>query len=297
GEGPIEVDGALLDCLDEAITMAELTQGYFNPTIGAVSDVYEGRFEQSGEVQQGPSAEALEAARKTIVPYAQLRDYIVLDQDAHTVDLRPYEGGQYRLSLSAIGKGYALAHLGFSRDSSYLINAGTSSMRGHLGEEEAHEREPISWNIATHVPDGTDILFAFKLGEASVSVSGDDENYYLLEDGTRVHHILNPFTGTSENYWRNVVLVGEDAGVLDALSTALFNIEDEQLVKEIIRDVEQSYGMTIDYCFVREEDAGTFQLRGSQSFLERILPDYNKGELNPRMFIMDEEGNEAWQSM
>ena len=286
GEGPVEVDDVLLGCLEEAIDMAELTQGYFNPTVGLLADVYEGRFEHVGKVQESPTPAAIEAARATVVPYAQLRDHIVIDWNAHTVDLRPYKGQAFRVSLGGIGKGYALSQLGFSHDTSYLVSAGASSMRAHVAPDE----EGVSWTIGSHVPDSTDILFAFRLDDGSVSTSGDDENYYLLEDGTRVHHILNPFTGASENYWRNVVLVGDDAGVLDALSTALFNLEDEQVIKELISAVEQSYDMTIDYCFVAEEEAGTFELRGSQGFFDRLLPEYVSDKLNPRMYIMDEEG-------
>lgn len=287
GEGPIEIDPALFACLEEALTMAELTEGFFNPTIGAVSDVYEGRFEQTGEVQEGPSADQLESALASVVPVEELREYIVLDEAAGTVELLPYKGQQFRLTLSAIGKGFALDQLAFSQDSSFLISAGSSSIRAHIGSMEERAAEPVSWNVATYVPDATDILLAFRMDEGSVSVSGDDENYYLLEDGTRVHHILNPFTGKSENFWRNVVLVGDKAGVLDALSTALFNVEDEQRISEIVHNVEEHYGISIDFCFVQKEEPGMFQLRGNQGFFDRLIPEYVSDVVDQRMYIFE----------
>ena len=286
GEGPLEVDPALIACLDEALTMAELTKGYFNPTVGLLVDAYEGRFEHAGEVQDNPTSSAIDAARASIVPYEHLRECIVLDTQANTVELRPYKGQTFGLNVGAIGKGFALEQLAFSTDTSYMLSAGSSSIRTHVVQREGD----TSWSVAAHEPDSTDMLFAFQLDDASLSASGDDESYYLLADGTRVSHILNPFTGYSENYWRNVIVVGDKAGVLDALSTALFNVEDEDQILDTIHAVEEHYGMTIDYCFVQNEEGGTYMLSGNEGFLNRMLPEYMSDKLNPRMYIFGEGG-------
>lgn len=275
-EGPIQVDRALFDCLDEALTMAELTEGYFNPTVGKLVDVYEGRLEHAGEVQENPTAKAVEDALDHVVPWQELRDHVVLDAAACTVELVPYEGLEFGLSLGAIGKGFALANMELEQRGSYLVSAGTSSMRGHVDEVD----DGVTWNVATHVPDGSDLLFAFRLDEGSVSTSGDDESYYLLADGTRVHHILNPFTGYSENHYRNVVLVGENAGVLDALSTALFNVGELEDVLTMIERVEQHYVTDISYCLVIEDGDG-YRLEMDDAFKECLIPEYTSGLVVP----------------
>lgn len=289
GEGPLEVDLPLLDCIEEAITMAELTRGYFNPTVGKLTALYEEKFADVGAVEENPSEASIAQALDTIVPYDTLRDYIVLDEGNSTVELKPYNGQAFTLTLGAIGKGYVLSTASFSLDSSYLLSAGASSIRGYVAAQE----DEISWNVAVHEPDSTDLLFAFELNNASISTSGDDENYYLLADGTRVHHVLNPFTGTSENFYRNVVLVGQDAGVLDALSTALFNMSDEEEIRATIARVEEHYDIEIDYAFVVAEDGGTYLLRGNEGLRERIIPEYMSDKLNPRMYIMEEDAEAA----
>ena len=269
GEGPVKVDRALFDLIEESILMAELTEGYFNPTVGKLVDVYEGRLAGTAQVQDAPDAQDVEEARNTVVPYDKLRSCILLDEAKSTVELAPCEGSEYALNVGAIGKGFALSRLAFSQDESYLVTAGASSIRGHVGTLE----DDVTWNVATHEPDGTDLLFAFRLDEGSVSTSGDDESFYLLEDGTRVHHILNPHTGYSENHYRNVVLVGQDAGVLDALSTALFSVGDLDAVKEMIERVEDHAGFDISYCLVVQEGDG-YRLEMDEAFEGRLLPEY-----------------------
>lgn len=285
GRGPIEVDMPLFDCIDEALTMAELTQGYFNPSIGKLAALYEDKFVEGVAVEENPTEETILQALETVVPYDKLHEHIVLDAENCTVELKPYNGKEFALTLGAIGKGYALSTVAFSLDSSYLLSAGASSIRGHLGSMEGG----ISWNVAVHEPDAADLLLAFELNDASVSTSGDDENYYLLEDGTRVSHILNPFTGKSENYWRNVVLVGKDAGVLDALSTALFNIEDEQLITDIVHATEDYYGFKIDYCFVQQLESEVYKLQGNEGFLARIISEYVSSKVDARMYMFEND--------
>ena len=94
--------------------------------------------------------------------------------------------------------------------------------------------------------------------------------YYFLEDGTRRHHILNPYSGYPENYYRMLTLIGDDAAVLDALSTALFNIEDRNQIKEIIDNIEKEYNLIIKYCFVKEIEKDKYELIMNEAFKEII---------------------------
>ena len=59
------------------------------------------------------------------------------------------------------------------------------------------------------------------LSDTAVSTSGDYERFFI-EDGKRIHHIINPKTGRSaENSW-SATVVGPDATTTDALSTTIF---------------------------------------------------------------------------
>ena len=54
-----------------------------------------------------------------------------------------------------------------------------------------------------------------------ISTSGDYERYFI-EEGVRYHHIINPKTGDSARKVVSVSIIGQDATVVDALSTAVF---------------------------------------------------------------------------
>ena len=94
-----------------------------------------------------------------------------------------------------------------------------------------------------------------------MSTSGSDQNYYLLDDGTVRCHILNPYTGYSENYYSIVTVLSESAMVSDVLSTALFSIEDSELSIDIIKAVENEYNVNVDVCYVSEYDNDEFIVR------------------------------------
>ena len=88
----------------------------------------------------------------------------------------------------------------------------------------------------------------------SLSTSGSDQNYYLLDDGTIRCHILNPYTGYSENYYSLITVLCDSAMISDVLSTTLFSIEDATLALEIVNDIESVYDVNIDVCYVSEYD-------------------------------------------
>ncbi|MGB0175249.1 MAG: FAD:protein FMN transferase, partial [Acholeplasmataceae bacterium] len=58
--------------------------------------------------------------------------------------------------------------------------------------------------------------------------SGNFEQYTLYE-GIRYHHIISPFTYYPVNEYYALTITGNDAGLLDALSTALYVMDIETL--------------------------------------------------------------------
>lgn len=271
--GPVKVQEELIEAIKLSIEMAKLTKGYFNPTIGKLVDAYEGKFTPFETTNTDPDKNVIDEALASIVPYEMINECITIDEEASTISLKSSNGTPFKINLGAISKGFVLDKIDLEIDTSFLLSAGSSSIRGYNAPNE-----DISWTIASKLPDSSDIMMAYGLNNTSVSTSGDDEQYYLLDDGTRRHHILNPFTGYSENTYRRVTLVSECSGVVDALSTAVFNASKPDMAKELIEDVEKGLNIDIDYCLLCYED-GKYVSYMDDGFNDRLIAEYNSPDV------------------
>ena len=264
-KGKIIIDPILFNCLKDAIKLSKLTKGYFNFTLGNLSDIYNDKFLPYESIKDDPDINEIKKAMESIIPYESLEDYIILNENEYSIELKSYNNHHYQLDLGAIGKGYALDQIYLEKDSSYLINAGSSSIKTHKVENE-----DVSWNIGARIPDSKEVAYSFNINEGNISTSGDDENFYILQDGTRRHHILNPYTGQSENYYRIITIISNSGMISDCLSTALFNIEDRNEIINMINEFKKTYNIEIEYCFLKEEDS-KMKLIMSKGFKELLL--------------------------
>ena len=228
GIGPVEVDEDIIEILEEAIEISKLSDGYFNPTIGALSDVWSGKY--GTEVQSDPDITEIEKAKACVISNDKLEEYIEIDKDNNTVYLKEYDGcsGSVKISLGAISKGYALDKIAEELkkyDSGFLLSAGGSSTLTYVADDQMKD---LFWKIGIVDPDQTDQSYSIiQVQNSAISTSGDYQQYFINEEGIRRHHILNPFTGYPENLYRSITLINNDNGtILDALSTSLFSTED-----------------------------------------------------------------------
>ena len=77
-------------------------------------------------------------------------------------------------------------------------------------------------------PDGGDsYLHTLYVTGGSVVTSGDYQRNYAV-DGKLYHHIIDPETLYPSGYWRSVTIVHQDSGLADALSTALFLLDQQE---------------------------------------------------------------------
>ena len=160
---------------------------------------------------------------------------LVLNKETKEVQLI----GEGKLDLGAIAKGYAtklareyLINKGFKY---FLINAGNSSIS--LGEKVNDESYKVGINS---VPN-----FILKQKNIDISTSSINEQKVLIDDKL-YHHIINPKNGKNENYYDVVTILGGDSGHLDALSTAIFNINislEEEL--DVIKHLEIVFDINI----------------------------------------------------
>ena len=202
---PITISKELLELLERALRMSELTHGAFDITYASAGHLYD--FPRKIK----PSAEALAAALAAI----NYR-HVALDRANGTV--RFLRSGM-RIDLGGIAKGHAvdraIALLQARGIKHALVSAGGDS-------RVIGDRRGRPWTVGIRDPRQRDkVIAVVPLSNAAISTSGDYERYFEAE-GVRYHHIIHPRSGQPASGVRSVTAVGADSTTIDALSTSIF---------------------------------------------------------------------------
>ena len=213
---PVSLDGETIEVLRQALDCAAQSNGAFDCTIAPVMDVW--GFGGSGDYRV-PSAEEL-TALLPLVDSTQL----LLDESAHTAQLT--QTGM-EADLGGIAKGYAADRL-----TALMADYGIESALFDLGSSTiaAVGERPSGgpWRVGLRDPkDAQQRLGVLSLQDESLSTSGGYERNFT-QDGVTYHHILDPQTGyPAETGLLSVTVVGENAALADAWSTALFVLGED----------------------------------------------------------------------
>jgi thiamine biosynthesis lipoprotein len=207
GQSPVVVPRELLQLVARAQKVSQLTEGAFDITFASYGRLW--NFKADPPVL--PSEDAL-AKAKVGVGF----QHIELDRDQSSIFLRH---PQTRLGFGAIGKGYAANRavkvLKDSGLSAGLVNAGGDLLA--FGVQE--DGEP--WQIVIANPRSRNQVFArLVIADQAVVTSGDYENYMVI-DGKRYGHIINPKTGMPVEEVISATVFCPDAELADALATAV----------------------------------------------------------------------------
>ena len=284
------IDKDLYEVLKLSIELSKLTKGYFNPTMGSLIDGWNQYFSPFGLTNESftiTTENNLISRKESIVDYNDLENILILMENngQYKVKFNKYEKAGFNsviISLGAIAKGYAIEYLRqkFERHNVPLILSGSASSTYIKGINPNPLRD--NWGIQINSPykDSNIGLFSIPLlvseipPERAISTSGDSEQlFYYEHEGEliRRHHILNPYSGHSENYYRSITLYAEKrSDILDGLSTALFNIDDFDIIKEIIVNIENYYDINIDYLFQKEVGEREINLYLDEGFEKTI---------------------------
>lgn len=208
GEGKaVPVSEDLWRVLAQAVMVAEHSDGAFDPTIGALVRVW--RLARSFEKMPPPG---LLGRTRELVDYRLVR--LVPARRAVELTKRGI-----RLDLGGVAKGFAvqeaLAVLRRQGITQAMVQAG-----GDMGLGDPPPGRP-GWTIgiAPREPKGPPSLFLC-LSRTFVANSGDMWQYVVL-DGKRYSHIVDPKTGLGLTDQSNVTVIGPDGMTTDALSTAV----------------------------------------------------------------------------
>ena len=152
-----------------------------------------------------------------------------------------------QLDLGAVGKGIACDRVSTYLHSQPQITGAVVTVGGSVvtyGEKP----DGSPWKVAVIHPreEGNYLGVLSLTGEQYVSTSGDYERYVMV-DGVRYHHILDPATGYPARSGLCSVTILCDSGMLaDALSTACFVLGPERGMA-----LAENYGA--EALFVRED--------------------------------------------
>jgi FAD:protein FMN transferase len=218
GGPPIAVSTDLFDVLQRSKAVYDLSGGAFDVTIAPVGRLWRRARRDRKLPDPGRVAEA-----RLLVGSNQM----VLDTKARTIQLK--KPGM-KLDVGGIAKGYAaqaaldvLKGAGVSR----ALVGGAGDIV--VGDPPVGER---GWKIAVAPlePGKPDPHRVLLLANAAVSTAGDAERYVVI-DGHRYSHIIDPATGVGVEDRASVTVVAPDGATADALETTVYILGPERGLK------------------------------------------------------------------
>lgn len=180
GGKAVTVQDETLALLKKGIAYGRLSEGRFDITIGAVSELW--GF--SGENPKVPDAEQLKEAVSTV-------DYRQIEIEGNEVSLKKAKA---QVDLGGIAKGYIADRLveQMKREGAERAIISLGGNIAVIGEKA----EGVPWNIGIERPysDRREILGSVGLSDGTVATSGVYERCFE-ENGKLYHHVLDPKTG------------------------------------------------------------------------------------------------------
>jgi thiamine biosynthesis lipoprotein len=194
----------VLSLFQKAYAIYKNSQGKFDISVGALSQIW-GFHDQSFRI---PTTEDLTKAKR-----------IIGMDKMHVQDGQLVLVPGARLDWGGIAKGYgidlvslALLDLGITKG---FVNAG--------GDLYCWGTNPnnLPWKIGIKHPRKSGFSGILSIYNEAAATTGDYQRYFV-EKGTRYHHVFDPHSGYPARGKQSVTVVGPEAVLCDALSTALF---------------------------------------------------------------------------
>lgn len=223
-----EVSDDTIDVISKGLLMGELSQGAFDITVGALTDLWDFKSEDP----QVPEDAAIKKALETVgFGNVSVKDNKVKLSDTDT-----------KLDLGGVAKGYIADKAGEFMEAEgvtkAIINLGGNITT--IGEKE----KGTPWNIGVERPysDRSEIVGSIKVSDQTVVTSGIYERQFV-QDGVRYHHVLDPDTGyPAETDLEAVTIVAAkgNSGFCDALSTSCLILGKTKAL-ELVEKLQKKY--------------------------------------------------------
>lgn len=208
GIKPVKVNSEVFDLVTRALKISEITDGAFDISYASMDKIW--KFD--GTMKTMPTKEAIKKSVEKI-GYKN----VILDKKEQTIFLKI---AGMKLGLGGIGQGYIadkVKDLLFSKGCiSGIINVS--------GDINAWGKQPDGklWTIGIVNPLNKNKIFAtFPLEDSAVETSGSYEKFVIF-DGIRYSHIIDPRTGYPAKGVVSVSVFAKQTEIADALATGIF---------------------------------------------------------------------------
>lgn len=204
----VKLSPETISVLKKSYAYAELTEGCFDPTVRPLVELWMDKTKKRGKP---PDPRELTSAMELV----GWKNLIIEENDFRA---RFTKSGM-QITLGGIAKGYAI-----DRACEILQKHGIENALVEIGGDmRAIGRR--TWRIAIQDPRNRlgYLKPIIEITSGSVTTSGDYERFFFLGN-KRIHHIIDPRTGTSADGCMGVTIVMENGECIDAdaLATGVF---------------------------------------------------------------------------
>jgi thiamine biosynthesis lipoprotein len=207
GIKPVKVDAEVFALTERAIHFSKITGGAFDISFAAMDRIW--KFD--GSMKEMPSPEAI---KKSVEKVGY--ENIELNKENATIFLK--RKGM-KIGFGALGEGYAADRC---RDMMLAkgIKAGIVNGSGDMSTWGKHP-DGRAWSVGITNPMKKDTIFAIiPLVKSAVVTSGSYEKFVVF-NGKRYAHIINPVTGYPATGLCSVTVLGPSAETANGFSTSI----------------------------------------------------------------------------
>ncbi|MEN9875860.1 MAG: hypothetical protein RLZZ529_857 [Bacteroidota bacterium] len=204
----VKVDSEVYELVARAIKISEITEGAFDISYASMDKIW--KFD--GSMKTMPTEEAI---KKSVAKIGYKN--IILNPKDQSIFLK-LEG--MKLGLGGIGQGYIADKV----KDKLVANGCVSGIVNVSGDINAWGKQSNqkSWTVGIVNPINKNKVFAtFPLENSSVETSGNYEKYVMF-NGIRYSHIIDPRTGYPAQGVVSVSVFAKQTEIADALATGIF---------------------------------------------------------------------------
>lgn len=213
--GWIDIPEDLAGILKEAYRVYQQTNGYFDPSVGKLVDMWGFGTNKTYKI---PTEEEIKEAKKSVG----------FNKITFSGDFRKARktNPDVYLNLSAIAKGYAVDKVALLLKeegyTDYVVEIG-----GEVKAKGKRSKKATGWNLGIAKPESGKVdsyEYIISLQNMAVATSGDYRNYFD-NDGKRYSHTIDPKTGhPADHKLVSVTVFNKNCTRADAWATGLMSM-------------------------------------------------------------------------